>query len=139
MSVQKRIRDLLEPLFMEYGKEIRPADKTAIDILKRRTAERNIPAEVTEQLVEFYMITNGVPCLDSFELHACDDEMIFEWWEYGELWIARRDMDVLRWAGGIFCLGDASNVSFGAEYEFGSLAELLEAAFVYRYHSGNDD
>lgn len=70
------------------------------------------------------------PVLMGFSLHRCDDEILFEWWEDDrELWLGQRDCDVLRWADGKFCLSDASNISYGEEYEFPTLVDLLEAAF----------
>ena len=53
--------------------------------------------------------------------------ILYEWWEdYKQLWLGGRDDDVLRWSEGKFCLGDASNDSYGKVYEFSTLIELLE-------------
>ena len=91
---------------------------------------KNIPTNVINQLIEFYEISNGIPCLDSFEFHSCNDKILYEWWNRQELWLGTRDMDILRWSKGRFCLGDASNTSYGRDYEFTSLIDLLEKAFL---------
>lgn len=93
-------------------------------------AERDIPDSVAGELVEFYRISNGTPCLDGFSFHRCNDEILFEWWGSDrELWLRQRDCDLLRWADGKFCLGDASNISYGEKYEFPILEDLLEATY----------
>ena len=109
--------------------EMIPADKYAIDAFKECATDRGVPSDVIGQIVELYELTDGVPCIDGFDLHSCGDEIIFEFWNDKELWIAQNSMDMLRWANGKFCLGHAGDLSYGEEYEFDSLAELLEAAF----------
>lgn len=131
--MQRRIKKLLEPLFLDYGETMVFADEAMLEAFRDKTIKRGIPSNVINQLAEFYRLTNGVPCLDGFDFHRCDDEIIFEWWEDGELWLGQRDMDILRWANGVFSCGDASNTSYGKEYEFSTLVELLEAAFLDWY------
>lgn len=129
MAALELIKRLLE-IFVRVNKKIVPADENLLADFCRRAAERGLPDSVVGELVEFYRISNGTPCFDGFSLHRCDDEILFEWWEdYRELWLGQRDCDVLRWTDGKFCLGDASNISYGEEYEFPTLVHLLEAAF----------
>lgn len=129
MAALELIKRLLE-IFVRDNKKIVPADENLLADFCRRAAERGLPDSVVGELVEFYRISNGTPCFDGFSLHRCDDEILFDWWEdYRELWLGQRDCDVLRWADGKFCLGDASNISYGEEYEFPTLVHLLEAAF----------
>jgi len=64
--------------------------------------------------------------LDGFDFHRCDDIILFEWWDQQELWLGQRDMDTLRWTNLGFCLGDASNVSYGQDYQFPTLLQLIE-------------
>ena len=137
MKDQERIRELLAPLFADHGKEMLPADAGGLGTFKGRAAERGVPLKVIRQLEEFYNVTNGIPCLDSFDLHACDDMILFEFWDDMELWIGQRDMYMIRWSAekDRFCLGDASDISFGDEYEFDSLIGLLEKAFSEWYCS----
>lgn len=129
MTALERIKRLLE-FFVRVNKKIVPADENSLTDFCSRAAERGVPDSVIGQLVEFYRISNGTPCFDGFSLHRCDDEILFEWWEIDrELWLGQGNCDVLRWTDGKFCLGDASNISYGEEYEFPTLVDLLEAAY----------
>lgn len=129
MTVANRIRELLKP-FRQAKKAIVPASENLLAEFCRRVSQRGVPDSVVGQLVEFYKISNGTPCLNGFGFHRCEDEILFEWWESDrELWLGQRDCDMLRWSAGKFCLGDAGNVSYGHEYEFSALVDLLEAAY----------
>lgn len=129
MKASNRIMKLLEP-FIQAKKEIIPADEDLLADFYRRATQHGVPVPAIEQLVEFYKLSNGTPCLNGFSFHRCEDEILFEWWEDDQaLWLSQRDCDVLRWSNNKFCLGDASNVSYGEEYEFSTLVDLLEAAF----------
>jgi hypothetical protein len=87
---------LLKPLFDAYDEEFVPAGEEQIHEFTEKCTLRSVPVSVQEQLVEFYRITNGVPCLNGFEFHKIDDETIFEWWDDNkELWLGTKDDDVL--------------------------------------------
>ena len=131
--MQEHIKKLIEPLFASHDEMIISADEATLNAFRDRAEKTGIPLGVIDQLAEFYKFTNGVPCLDGFDFHRCDDELVFEWWSNGELWLGQRNMDILRWTNGKFMLGDASNISYGREYEFTNLTELLEAAFADLY------
>jgi len=138
-KTEKQLHKLLEPLFIDSDEMLIPASEELITVFQKQTLKRNIPDTVIEQLIEFYKVTNGVPCLNSFDFHRCDDEILFEWWESDiVLWLGQRDCDILRWSNGKFCLGDASDVSYSEEYEFSTLIELLEIAFE-EWYSDTDD
>ena len=138
-EIENLLRNLLEPLFIDSDKVLIPASEVLIAEFRQQTLKRNISDTVIEQLIEFYKVSNGVPCLDSFDFHSCDDEILYDWWESNkELWLGQRDCDILRWANGKFCLGDASDVSYSEEYEFSSLIELLEKAFEEWCFDTND-
>lgn len=129
MTTSERIKRLLE-IFVRVNKKIVPADENLLADFCRRGAERDIPDSVAGELVEFYRISNGTPCLDGFSFHRCNDEILFEWWGSDrELWLGQRDCDLLRWADGKFCLGDASNINYGGKYEFPILEDLLETTY----------
>lgn len=125
---QPKIKTLLEPLFKRCEEKMVPANEKQINYFKKKSTEKKVPKRAIEQLIEFYKISNGVPCLDSSDFHSCDDKIIFEWWSNKELWLGQRDSDTIRWKENKFCLGDASNVSYGKEYEFDFLSDLLEKA-----------
>ena len=122
----KRYKDLLTPLFVDYDKEMVPANNELIACFYKEATAKGIPNEVIEQLIEFYKVTNGIPCLNGFSFHCCDDEILFEWWDDKELWLGESDDDILRWVSGKYCLGDASEVSYSDQFEYLTLYELIE-------------
>lgn len=124
----EKIKELLKPLFAEYDREFAPATEKQISGFIENCKVQNVPAVACEQLLEFYRITNGVPCLNGFIFHQCDDDIIFEWWDDDELWLGACNDDVLRWTDNEFCLGDASNASYTHKHKFDTLADLLKFA-----------
>src|SRR5688572_27504346 len=110
---------LLKPLFDEYQEKMKPASEHALNLFKKRAAERKITQKVVTQLVDFYSLVNGVPCLNSLDIHRAGDKILFDWWDQGELWLGQRDFYTLRWsrAKDRFCIGDAGNVSFSPSDE----------------------
>ena len=130
MANYEQVMKSLQSLFDDYEKKIIPANEKSLAKFHKQTSKRNIPSNVVEQLTEFYKISNGIPCLDGLAFYRCDDEILYEWWDSDKaLWLGSKDDDVFRWSNDKFCLGDASNVSFGEEYEFSTLVELLEKVF----------
>jgi hypothetical protein len=118
---------LLKPLFDAYEVPMKPATEAAITLFKARALEREIPADVVTQLADFYSVVDGVPGLDSLDIHRCDDLILFEWWDQQELWLGQRDFHTLRWSSSKerFCIGDASDVSFSESDEYLTFAEAL--------------
>jgi hypothetical protein len=82
---------------------------------------------VIDQLVYFYSIVDGVPCLDSLDIHRCADLILFEWWDQQELWLGQKDFQTFRWSASKqrFCIGSAGNVSFSEDDEYSTFAEAL--------------
>ena len=118
---------LLKPLFHAYDVAMKPASENSLDLFRARATEYRVSHEVVTQLVDFYSVVNGVPCLNSLDIHRCDDLIIFEWWDQQELWLGQRDFYTLRWSSSRsrFCIGDASNVSFSPGDEYGTFTEAL--------------
>jgi len=118
---------LLKPLFDAYKVVMKPARKRSLDVFKTRVEDRKVPHAVVTQLMDFYSITDGVPCLDSLDIHRCDDLILFEWWDQKELWLGQRDFYTLRWSSTKerFCIGDAGNVSFSESDECRTFGEAL--------------
>ncbi|HEQ3536118.1 TPA: hypothetical protein VGS95_004514 [Vibrio parahaemolyticus] len=119
--------NVLESIFQEYEWEFKAASDASLNAFKLKARSFGVPESVIEQLVIFYSQVDGVPCLDSLVLHSCDDSIIFEWWEDAELWLGSRDYHILRWSAEIdrFCIGDASNVSFGEEEQFKYITDAI--------------
>jgi hypothetical protein len=122
----KDFATLLLPLFEAEEEEATPATKQELDNFTEVATQKGVPQSVISQLVNFYTVTNGIEGIDGFSFFACDDEILFEWWDNTELWLGQRDDDILRWANGKFCLGDASKVSYDTEYEHDTLHQLLK-------------
>ncbi len=128
MASTVSIEALLKPLFDEHDVTMEPADESSLNLFKERTDDREVPPHVTKQLTHFYSIVDGVPCLDSLDIHRCDDLIIFEWWAQHELWLGQRDSFTLRWSRSKdrFCIGDGGNVSFSSQDEYQTFAEALQ-------------
>jgi hypothetical protein len=118
---------LLKPLFDAYNVVMKPARQSSLNLFRSRATERKVPIEVVNQLADFYSIVDGVPCLDSLDIHRSDDLILFEWWDQQELWLGQRDFYTLRWSSSKerFCIGDAANVSFSEKDEYRCFAEAL--------------
>ncbi len=131
---------LLAPLFEAYRVAMRPASDASLRLFRTRAAERGVPPGVVAQLADFYALLDGVPCLDSLDVHRCADVILFEWWDDArELWLAQRDYHVLRWswARDRFCVGDAGTISCSADDEYRTFAEALRRlATVYGVPGG---
>lgn len=110
----------------ENTEGIVPATNEQIETFREKCQEFGVDSIVVEQLVDFYSIANNFMYEVVFGFHSCTDELIFEWWEDGELWLGQRDFNTLRWADGKFCLGDAGSISYSQENEYDSLVDLIK-------------
>jgi len=116
---------LLKPLFDRHELAMVPASESSLNLFTARAYERKVPHDVIAQLTDFYSIVDGIPCLDSLDIHRCADLIVFEWWDRRELWLGQRDSYTLRWAKDKYCVGDAGNISFSASDEYPIFAEAL--------------
>jgi hypothetical protein len=118
---------LLIPLFDSYEKEMRGASETSLKVFRARCCERDVPQDVVSQLTDFYSVIDGIPCLNSLDIHCCADLILFEWWDQRELWLGQRDFYSLRWSSSKsrFCIGDAENVSLSESDEYRTFDEAL--------------
>lgn len=123
----QQVVENLKALFQEYDCEIEPTSNNSLNIFRSKANALEVPKDVIEQLIQFYVHFYDVPCLDSLTFHSCDDSQLFEWWEDSEIWLGSRDYYILRWSAdrNRFCVGDSSNVSFGKDEEFCSLSEAI--------------
>jgi hypothetical protein len=55
---------------------------------------------------------------------------LFEWSDERQLWLGTRDDDVMRWAEGRFCLGDANKVRYTSAHEFVTLYDLIASTLT---------
>ncbi len=130
-SNQEKIIALLTNLPGSGDYQIEPATKQQIDVFTQRALSNGLDDSVIKQLVELYEVANAYSYEMIIQFHSCDDLVLFEWWHEKELWLGQRDFYTMRWANGLFCLGDASNVSFSKEEEFKTLTEFIEYYVIY--------
>lgn len=124
---------LIKPIFDIYKVEICPATESQINDFKKIALERGVPNKTISELTEFYKVSNGIPCLDSLDIHKINDFTIFEWWDDNELWLGQRDFYTIRWKGNKYHLGDSSNVNFGDKYISDSLIGILQIGIAEWY------
>jgi len=128
----KKIKELLSNLENADDYKLQPATSEQIETFIKNATEKQVPKNVIAQLVELYEVADGYCYEITMAFHSCTDEIIFEFWDDDRtLWLGQRDYNALRWADGKFCLGDASNTSFGEEYEAETLIQLIEICIKY--------
>ena len=125
-NYKENLVKLIKPIFDIYDKEIIPASENQLKDFKELALEKGLPEKTILEFIEFYQVTNGIPCLDSLEIHKINDIILFEWWEYEEIWIGQRDFETLRWKDDKYHLGDTSNLNHGIEYVSDSLIGILQ-------------
>jgi hypothetical protein len=131
---------LLQPLFNAYELAMKPASDSSLNLFTARAVERQVSDDVIMQMVDFYSIVDGIPCLNSLDVHRCEDVILFEWWDQQELWLGQRDFYTLRWSQSKerFCIGDASEVSFSTSDEYRTFAEALRHMVTLHDVPGSD-
>lgn len=113
------------PDAVEYT--LQPATDEQIQSFINKSLEQKVPQNVINQLTALYSVCNCYTYETVISFHHCTDELIYEWWQDDkELWLGQKDFYTLRWANGKFCLGDASNLSYGSQYEAATLVGLIE-------------
>ena len=102
----------------------KPATEKQLGAFRRNCKKHNIPEKIVSELVEYYKLNDNF-----FNYFKCDDIDIFEWVKYGSLWLGQRDL----WSFTCliskhkYAIGDARNESFGEDYEFDTIEEMLTA------------
>ncbi len=109
-----------------YRIKIIPATENEIQEFIKNCKKYNVPEDGVKKLVEYYKMNNNF-----FNYTTCNDLLLFEWYNdvHKELWLGQRDDTTFRYIGSInkFAIGDASNPSYGKDYEFDSIEEMLES------------
>ena len=131
-----QLLELIEKYCDKYGDEyvthdhcfdIEPASEEVLNTFKEHCQKYGVDDSICAELLDFYKQSNSL-----FNYFVCDDETIFEWWQDSrELWLGNLDMDTFRYSSERkkYGIGDASDFSYGDEYEFDTLEEMLEAYF----------
>lgn len=104
---------------------VEPASEEALKSFEENCLKYGIEDRICAELLDFYRQSNSL-----FNFFSCDDETIFEWWQDSkELWLGNLDMDTFRYSAERrkYGIGAASNFSYGKEYEFDTLEDMIEA------------
>ncbi len=120
-----RIQDMFNKYNDEdYEYDCEPATEEQLQTFQKNCKTYNVPSAITEELLEYYKLNNNF-----FEYFECDDITIFEWYEDGCLWLGQRDLWTFRCLidKHKYAIGDAGDESFGNDYEFDTIEEMLEA------------
>lgn len=124
---QTKLTELLTKLPHAEEYPLQPATPEQIAAFRSQAAEQEVPQEVIDQLAEFYAVANDYHYEIVMAFHDCTSDILYEWWgDFDEILLGQRDMNILRWKDGKFCLGDASNASYGSAYEADTLVGLVE-------------
>jgi len=116
-----------ETLLLRYRERFRadivPATKEQINSFIINCKNNNIPQPIQEELIEYYKT-----CKSFFGYFDCDDEAIFEWIADDCLWLGQQDLWTFRCmvTKHKYAIGDAGGDSFGEEYEFDTIFDMLE-------------
>src|SRR5690606_716714 len=102
------------------------ASENQLNDFKEFALKKGLPDKTVLEFIEFYRVTNGIPCLDSLDIHKINDIILFEWWDDSEIWIGQRDFYTIRWKDYKYHLGDASNLNHGSEYISNSFIGILQ-------------
>jgi hypothetical protein len=119
----------IQELFNKYNDDAyeylcTPATTKQLEMFKKNCKEYQVPDEIVSELLEYYKLNNNF-----FNYFECDDLMIFEWYEDGCLWLGQRDLWTFRCLVDKhkYAIGAAGDDSFGDDYEFDTIEEMLEA------------
>ena len=125
-NAKNEIKALLHALPEKNRSNTIPATQKELEIFKHKATFFGVNKIIIEELVNLYIVANNFKYEVILGFHSCTDDIIFEWWEDGELWLGQNDCNTLRWVNGKFCLGDASNISYTKNYEYPSLLALIK-------------
>lgn len=108
----------------EYNYSCQSATESQLQEFIKNCMTYGVPAKIADELVAYYKLNNNF-----FEYFECDDLTIFEWYEEGCLWLGQRDLWTFRCLleKHKYAIGDASEDSFGEDYEFDTIEEMLQA------------
>jgi len=125
MNINKNIWSFLDELpgDMTYG--VLPATNIQLEVFRTNAKRYGVKDSVIEELLSLYQVANKLDFEVILGFHSCDDEIIFEWWNEGVLWLGQRDFNTIRWVNDKYCLGDAGDYSYSKKNEYDTLEELV--------------
>jgi len=119
------IWSFLKELPTDFTYDVLPATIKQIEVFENNANRFGVKESVINELTSFYRVANNLEFESILGFHSCDDEIIFEWWNEGVLWLGQRDFNTLRWVNEKFCLGDAGDYSYAKKNEYETLKGLV--------------
>jgi hypothetical protein len=119
------VEELFNKYQQDYAVKIMPATTEQIVTFIKNCKKYNVPEKIVEELTNYFKMNNNF-----FNYFLCDDERIFEWYqEQNCIWLGQRDLWTFRCLVDKhrYAIGDAMNESFGDNYEFDSVYEMLDS------------
>lgn len=115
-----RIQVLFDKYRDNYRLSCKPATENQLHGFWKNCMDYGVPAEIMDDLVAYFKLNNSF-----FGYFECD----FEWYEQGCLWLGQRDLWTFRCLlkKHKYAIGDASEDSFGEDYEFDTIEQMLQA------------
>lgn len=108
-------------------RDIVPATESQLQAFIENAKNANIDLGNLSDLIQYYKVNNNF-----FGYFACDDIMIFEWYEDEQscLWLGCVDMNVFRYFPEThkWTIGNAGDDSYGKDYEFNNLKDMFAKA-----------
>lgn len=119
-----RIQVLFDKYRNNYRLSCKPATENQLQGFRKNCMDYGISTEIMDELVAYFKLNNSF-----FGYFECDNILIFEWCEQGCLWLGQRELWTFRCLleKHKYAIGDASEDSFGEDYEFDTIEEMLQA------------
>ena len=80
----------------KYRSNTIAATQKELEIFKHKATFFGVNKIIIEELVNLYIVANNFKYEVILGFHSCTDDIIFEWWEDGELWLGQNDCNTLR-------------------------------------------
>lgn len=125
MIINQNIWSFLRELPRDMTYAVLPATNIQLEIFRTNAKRYGVKDSVIEELLSLYQVANKLDFEVILGFHSCDDEIIFEWWNEGVLWLGQRDFNTIRWVNDKYCLGDAGDYSYSKKNEYETLEELV--------------
>lgn len=124
-NCETNVWSFLKELPTDFTYGVAPATSEQLKVFKKNANRYGVKESVINELTSLYKVANKLDFEVILGFHSCDDEIIFEWWNEGVLWLGQRDFNTLRWVNDKFCLGDAGDYSYSDKNEYDSLEGLV--------------
>lgn len=128
------VKDLFEKYCSKYSETeyeshdhlvtLDPATNEEIRDFRKHCDSHNVDKKVADELETYYRQSNSF-----FNYFTCDDEMLFEWWDEGLIWLGNVDDDCFVYNAKThrYAIGFAGDSSLG---EYDTVMDMIQAYLV---------